>query len=574
MNPEKYKSEMSRQYPDRAFVEMTLAQAKKNAVSQKKNHRFLKAVGGVGLSAAVLAGTFFGAGAVRSLFKDINTEEAEITEEIKEEKPVITEEQAQEDRIEATDDILAVTPLSNPKYTVKANTPDGKVSLDEHTTVAEMLACGVTVETDNGILGIQYLCEAFKKYKNLSSFEFIRADARTLMGANTYHYYNYDLATINDEYYNYVNPERLCDYWFYDHRYGQSITKYGFGAEFAHMNGSEDGSLVAIVLGRGGGYGNYTPVGIATSYDTYGVTGMDKELRKAMYYEDVTKRADTGFPPYLNIIYNGNCEGKYRMNLFLERIENGAEYAGIQFTDITTTDEYDERLYSIEYCQGVYSIFTMTDGLDGKFDTQYFDGYTIADNTVVFDNGSVKYTFMLSEKPEADTEKYGDILTDYFYANYAVGVTSELPSNLELHYDAAYVDSLYKENVLDIIIVDEANSTDEYNAVRVLSHTAYGTGNYCNEEYRLVLQSEKTALGSNNQGDRYYLSDLICWSNKDALHNSFVERNGEMFLMLTDEQLEKIKNFTPNIELYSNDLSPDRSWKLSAWVNMDDSEQQ
>ena len=95
MNPEKYKNEMSRQYPDRAIVEITLAQAKKKVVPEKKNHRFLKAVGGVGLSAAVLVGAFFGAGAVRGMFKDINTEEADITEEIKEVSPVISEEETE-----------------------------------------------------------------------------------------------------------------------------------------------------------------------------------------------------------------------------------------------------------------------------------------------------------------------------------------------------------------------------------------------------------------------------------------------------------------------------------------------
>lgn len=568
MNPEKYKNEMSRQYPDRAIVEITLAQAKKKVAPEKKNHRFLKAVGGVGLSAAVLAGTFFGAGAVSGMFKEINTEEADITEEIKEVSPVISEEETEIDRIVATDDILAVTPLSNPKYTVKANTPDGKVSLDEHTTPAEMLACGVTVETDNGILGIQYLCEAFRNYKNIQGFEFIRADARTLMGANTYHYYNYDPTAPKDKYHNWYDPQARCVYWFYDHRYGQSITKHNAGIDFANMRGTQNGGLVAIIIEKATSM--TTDIGILTSYDTYGVTGMDKELRKALYYEDVTKRADTGFPPFLNIIYNGQCEGKYRMNLFLERIENGAEYAGIQFTDITTTDEYDERLYSIEYCQGVYSIFTMTDGLDGKFDTQYFDGYTVADNMVVFDNGNVKYTFMLSEDVKADTEKYGDILMDNFYVGYAVGVTNDLPTNLTLHYDASYVNSLYEENVLDMIVIDEENSTEGYNAVKVKGYNSYGMGENRVTNYKLEIKS--AFLGTNNKGDRYYLGDVECWSETDALHNSFVERDGEMFLMLTDEQLEKLKNFTPSIALNSDDISPERTWELSAWVCMDERE--
>ena len=567
MKLEKYKYEMSRKIPDRAVVEITLSKVRREA--EKPKGQFLKSVGAFGLSAAVLVGAFFGAGAIRSLFKDINTQETDITEEIKEENPVIAEEEEEIDRIVATDDILAVTPLSNPKYTVIANTPDGKVSLDEHTTPAEMLACGVTVETDNGILGIQYLCEALKKYKNIQGFEFIRADARTLMGANTYHYYNYDPTAPKDKHYNWYSPEAHCVYWFYDHRYGQSITKHNAGIDFANMRGTQNVGLVAITIGEATSM--TTDIGILTSYDTYGVTGMDKELRKALYYEDVTKRADTGFPPCLNIIYNGQCEGKYRMNLFLERIENGAEYAGIQFTDITTTDEYDERFYSIEYCQGVYSIFTMTDGLDGKFDTQYFDGYAVTDGVVVFDNGNVKYTFMLSEDVKADKEKYGDILMDNFYVGYAVGVTNDLPSNLTLRYDAPYVDSLYEENVLDMIVIDEENSTEGYNAVKVTEYNARGMGENRVTNYKLEIKS--AFLGTNNKGDRYYLGDLECWSGTDVLHNSFVERDGEMFLMLTDEQLEKLKNFTPSIALNSDDISPERTWELSAWVCMDEREE-
>ena len=567
MKLEKYKYEMSRKIPDRAVVEITLSKVRREA--EKPKGQFLKSVGAFGLSAAVLVGAFFGAGAIRSLFKDINTQETDITEEIKEENPVIAEEEEEIDRIVATDDILAVTPLSNPKYTVIANTPDGKVSLDEHTTPAEMLACGVTVETDNGILGIQYLCEALKKYKNIQGFEFIRADARTLMGANTYHYYNYDPTAPKDKHYNWYSPEAHCVYWFYDHRYGQSITKHNAGIDFANMRGTQNVGLVAITIGEATSM--TTDIGILTSYDTYGVTGMDKELRKALYYEDVTKRADTGFPPFLNIIYNGQCEGKYRMNLFLERIENGAEYAGIQFTDITTTDEYDERFYSIEYCQGVYSIFTMTDGLDGKFDTQYFDGYAVTDGVVVFDNGNVKYTFMLSEDVKADKEKYGDILMDNFYVGYAVGVTNDLPSNLTLRYDAPYVDSLYEENVLDMIVIDEENSTEGYNAVKVTEYNARGMGENRVTNYKLEIKS--AFLGTNNKGDRYYLGDLECWSGTDVLHNSFVERDGEMFLMLTDEQLEKLKNFTPSIALNSDDISPERTWELSAWVCMDEREE-
>lgn len=566
MNPEKYKNEMSRKYPDRAFAEEVLARAKKTAVPEKKNHRFLKAAGGIGLSAAVLVGTFAGAGAVRSLFKDINREDSEITGEIKNESPVISEEISEEaDRITATEDILAATPLSNPKYTVKANTPDGKVSLDEHTTVAEMVACGVPVNTDNGILGIEYLCEAFRKYRSHEAFEFIIGDARTFMGANTYHYYNYDPAWKNYDY-DYYAPGEGCTYWFYDHRYGQSISKFGQDIPFADMRGGTDHALVAITTNTQLVPGtDVDSIGIATFYDTFGVTGYDKELRKEMYYADVTYRADTGYPPFLNLIYNGQCVGKYRMNLFLERIENGAEYAGVQFTDITTTDEYDERLYSVEYCQGVYSIFTMTDGLDGKYDTQYFDSYTLNGNTVVFDNGNVQYSFMLSENVEVDVAQYGDVLNDNHYAGYAVGVDIDKSENLKLYYDVAYVNGMYKEKISDIILIDEAESTEEFNAVRVISRNRHGSW----DEYKLYLQPDKTTLGKGNNGDIYCLSEVICAANNFNLDARYVEKNGNMYLMLTDGELEKIKDSEPNTIIHYGEsiLNGARTWIANSWVN-------
>ena len=47
-----------------------------------------------------------------------------------------------------------------------------------------------------------------------------------------------------------------------------------------------------------------------------------------------------------------------------------------------------------------------------------------------------------------------------------------------------------------------------------------------------------------------------------------------MFLMLTDEQLEKLKDYdyTPSIALNNDDISPERTWELSAWVCMDERE--
>jgi len=541
MNPEKYKSEMLRRMPDKAVVETTLSRARKQLEKPKSN--IWKSIGAVGLSAAVLVGAFFGAGAVRSLFKDINTQTEETTEEIKEETPVINETPETEDKITATDSELAVTPLSNPKYTVKADTPDGKVSLDENTTVAEMLACGVSVNTEKGLLGVQYLCEALRKYKHYESFEYILGS--TLDTENVYYYYKHDkeLELVDGEYYGYMSTVN----WVYDHRYGQSITQYNQPIDFADMRGTNGGGLIAITLRS---HDMSRMAGILTTYDTYRVTGIDKELRKAMYYTDITERNDTGYPPFLNIIYNGNCPGKYRMNMFIEEIENGAEYAGIQFTDITTTDEYDERVYSIEYCDGVYSIFTMTDGLDGKFDTQYFEGYAVADNTVAFDNGTVRYTFPLSENVEADKEKYGDVTSDLFHSPYATGINVGKAARLVLEYDDTYIRELFKENARNSIVINEELSSGEYKAVALKNYSSYTyVSGVTEESVSLKLDPSKTDLGTNNKGDRYVLSSIAVYNYKDNdLYLRIKKHDGKDYLMLTDEEIDGIIN---NMEIFS-----------------------
>ena len=107
MNLERYKAEMSRGVPDRRFVEDTLSSLKEKSKVTKRKNVALKAVGSVGLSAAVLVGAFFGAGAIRNLFTDIDP----VDTEIEDTSPVI-EEATAIDQIIATDNELSLTPLS------------------------------------------------------------------------------------------------------------------------------------------------------------------------------------------------------------------------------------------------------------------------------------------------------------------------------------------------------------------------------------------------------------------------------------------------------------------------------
>ncbi len=530
MNLEKYRNEMSHKVPDRALVEVTLSQAKRQL--EKPKSEFWKNVGVAGLSAAVLVGAFFGAGAVRSLFKDINTD----YEKAEEENTVIAEEITEsEDRITATDNELSVTPLSNPKYTVKATTPDGKVSLDENTTVAEMLACGVPVNTENGILGIQYFCEALKKYKENIPFEFILGDVTQDAGTR-YDYYNY---TAEDKNYDeYGNAQSDTTYWKYQHRGYLSVNKYvGSQQQFANWVSETNGEIAGILLcGNGYQLGDY---GIVTIFDTLGLNAESREEQKEVFYNKMTTFTELDNDkrqPLLSVIYNGKCKGKFRMNNFIEKVENGVEYASVQYTDITTTDEYEERLYSIEYCQGVYSIFTMTDGLDGKFDTQYFDGYTVTDGMVVFDNGNVRYVFALSETPDADASMYNedalvyDNLSAGFYTDYSLYGT-----NLNIAYDRAYVEDMFSEKLMDCLVINEEYSTGDLNAVKLSAYS------FDHNYGRAILYLDPVAshLFTAQNGDVYILSEIAFETYENGLLVD--EHDGEQYLMITDKYLELLR---------------------------------
>ena len=569
MNLEKYRLEMSRKNPDRFFIEDTLSSLKQQPKAAPEKHRVLKTIGGLGLSAAVLTGAFFGAGAIRDIFKDIPavpdvTEEPGITEttESMEELPSVTA-----DKIEANESGILATPLSNPKYTVRVETADGKVPLNEDTTVSEMLACGVPVITENGLLGLEYLCTAIRDYKDKKPyFSFVTATAGE---NNFYRYYE-------------VKNSNLSRYWEYDHTHYLNVTKLNegyFTGDFASLGSSYNENYSSIELY--GNYGRNFYMGFITMYDTLRVTGMDKEERKALFYENVTKDVD-GWYPILSVIYNGECLGKFRMNKFIEKIENGAECAGVQYTDITTTDEYDERFYSIEYCDGVYSIFTVTDGIGGSFKTEYFDGYEIKDNKVIFDNGSAHYTFDLSLTPDEDAEFYGksveihDIL-DLGGSRYP---TESRDERLELSFDTLWLEETVRDNILDKLVINEEYSDEEHYALELSRYTHDGimwinndsVDSYLPDNARLmpenntecgivvdvdyemdyncatlalrysnVILNEDNVLGTSGDGKKYKLSNVYISSDDDSWE-AYLMPDGKYYAILTKDDILNLAN--------------------------------
>ncbi len=410
MNIEKYKREMSRNYPDKKFVEDTLEAIKNNRHTSKINKmQILKTAGGIGLTAAMLAGAVIGGGAVRSLFENIepiNTEPVDTTVPIVSEdsdEPVIT------DPIIANDNELLATPLaSNPKYTVKATTPEGKVSLAEDTPIETLMACGVSLVGDNGFIGVQYFCEAIRKDMRGESLEFIIADKYEKNDSTNYTNYTYleaeNFYTTERKYYEYIGHLSITTTTPYSNSapfacYGKYDTgRYGHINGFMYTAGYSISSINVPL-------GYLHKPNIVSLYNILETVNGNIELYKSDVYNRLSQPTEYN-SAFLSLIYNGECKGAFRMNKFIENVENGEEYAGVQFTDISTGNDYLERLYSIEYVNGIYSVFTMTDGIFGEFDTQYFDSYTVDGLTVTFDNGTVSYSFPLSEDPEADIAEY------------------------------------------------------------------------------------------------------------------------------------------------------------------------
>ena len=545
MDLKKYKSEMSRVYPDRKFTEDTLSALKSRQHKPKKHDfRVLKTVGGIGLSAAVLCGAFLGAGAVRSLFDGIEPDRTDSTEQavdiLVDEKPELNDN----DRIEATETTLSATPLaSNPNYTIKVTTPDGKVALNEDTTIEEMLAVGALVVTDNGPLGMQSFCEAARKQKNGEAFEFILAQTG---GGNIYTYYDVNAEGDIEKHWTYNHQK-----YFHTERRGNVEEWFDYFA--SNLQWTNELPYVAL-------YGN-TGCGFATISNLLDVTCFDKEERKQMYFDAAVSDE---FYPILGLVYNDQSPAAFRLNYFAEKIEKGVQYASVQFTDITTTNDHDEVYYSIEYVNGKYSIFTMTDGIDGKFDTQYFDGFEIVPEydanyklrrlSMVFDNGEVSYSFKMSTDTEADIMAYVENNTYLYTADWFVGNNAGYSvkpeySAFELEFDQEWVRTAIKHpNTEGLLVINQEYSTDTVIACEVEDYRFNGNSK------NIYLRGIDEPLGINSQGDKFVLGDIMIYCNTEK-HPVKEMPDGKQYVFLSRYYLQNTLN--PKVEKAEENESGD-----------------
>ena len=159
MNLEEYKSQMAQQVPNTAFVEETLQNLKNNRSKLRVPvKRIGKAVGGISLLTAAAFAILVGAGAFRSTMSVISMTE----QDPEEESAVLADREA-----------LYMTPLSNPDHTVRIETENGKVAMNEDTTAEEIVACGGVIDSKFGFVGYERVCNFFRAYRNGEAAELV-----------------------------------------------------------------------------------------------------------------------------------------------------------------------------------------------------------------------------------------------------------------------------------------------------------------------------------------------------------------------------------------------------------------
>lgn len=396
MNLEKYKPQMSQQYPNAAFVEETLDNLKNNRAKLRIPVKKIgKAVGAASLLTAAAFAVLVGVGAMRGSLSEVS----------------ITEQNPEEEQANLAErEALYMTPLSNPNHNVRISTENGPIAMNENTTAEEIIACGGVIDSEYGFVGYERICNFFRAYRNGEAAELVIAELPTAYRPDRRAYQYIGLnedGTVNGKYYHHKG-ELLSTYPF--ERAG-ATTSYGitFGYCAATSSGEynkqtgiqpESRSTVAGMAidlssyGRGGESfrppaRNFIPV--CTISDLLKVSERDDDTIREEYFYVLS---NLGEKEGVNILWNGQYSTPAQLELFLTRIESGSvSYCSTTITDLTKTDEYEECFYALEYLDGVYRIFTMKNGFEGEFHTALFDGYTVEDGMLVFNNGSVEYRF-------------------------------------------------------------------------------------------------------------------------------------------------------------------------------------
>lgn len=392
MNLEEYKSQAAQRYPNTAFVEETLQNLKNNRSKLRVPVKKIgKAVGGISLLTAAAFAVLVGVGTFRGTLSEVS-----ITEQDPEE----------ENAILADREALYMTPLSNPNYTVRIDTENGKVAMNENTTVEEMFACGAVLDSNFGFVGYEQICNFFRAYRNGEAAELVIAEVPTKYRPDRRGYQYIGLnedGTVNGMYYEHTG-ELLSTYPF-----ERAFESSSYGVQFGYCaaasayvdTGTQHFSASTVAgmaldlssYGRGtpGEYRSYNTIPICTISDLLRVSDRDGEKIREDYFYVLS---NLGEKQGVNILWNGEYSTPSQLLNFLNITKTGMfSYCSTTITDLTKNGETEECFYALEYLDGVYRIFTMKNGFEGEFDTAYFDGYEVKDDTVVFDNGTDEYRF-------------------------------------------------------------------------------------------------------------------------------------------------------------------------------------
>lgn len=392
MNLEEYKSQAAQRYPNTAFVEETLQNLKNNRSKLRVPVKKIgKAVGGISLLTAAAFAVLVGVGTFRGTLSEVSITE----QDVEDENAILADREA-----------LYMTPLSNPNYTVRIDTENGKVAMNENTTVEEMFACGAVIDGDSGFVGYEQICNFLRAYRNGEKAELVIAEVPTEYRPDRRGYQYIGLnadGTVNGMYYEHTG-ELLTTYPFdRSGRVQNGGIQFGYCAATSAIedkgNRVTSRSTVAGMAldlssyGRGGSSNtlarNFIP--ICTITDLLRVAESDGEAIRENYFYVLS---NLGEKEGVNILWNGQYSTPAQLELFLTRIEAGSvSYCSTTITDLTKTDEYEECFYALEYIDGTYRIFTMKNGFEGEFHTELFDGYTVEDGTLIFNNGSAEYRF-------------------------------------------------------------------------------------------------------------------------------------------------------------------------------------
>lgn len=392
MNLEEYKSQAAQRYPNTAFVEETLQNLKNNRAKLRVPVKKIgKAVGGISLLTAAAFAVLVGVGAFRGTLSEVSITE----QDVEDENAILADREA-----------LYMTPLSNPNHTVRINTENGKVAMNENTTVEEMFACGAVIDGDCGFVGYEQICNFFRAYRNGEKAELVIAEVPTEYRPDRRGYQYIGLnedGTVYGMYYEHTG-ELLTTFPFdRSGRVRNGGIQFGYCAAASayeqtgtHLTSRSTVAGMALDLssyGRGGDSytlaQNFIP--ICTITDLLDVSERDGDTIRENYFYVLSH---LGEKEGVNILWNGQYSTPAQLELFLKRIEVGSvSYCSTTITDLTKTDEYEECFYALEYIDGTYRIFTMKNGFEGEFHTELFDGYTVEDGTLIFSNGSAEYRF-------------------------------------------------------------------------------------------------------------------------------------------------------------------------------------